>query len=153
MIVHDLCFIGGILLFFLATPWTAASQAPRFSTISWNLLKFFPIESVSLSNHLILSHPLSLFLSIFSSIISIFPLFQWQIFASGSQSIGASASASVLPVHIQGYFPLGLTGWISLQFMGLLSLLQTTIWKYKFFSAKPSLWSNSHIHTWLLEKS
>ena len=62
-----------------------------------------------------------------------------QFFASGGQSTGASALASVLPVYIQGYFPLGLTRWISLKFKGLLSLLQITIWKYKFFSAKPSL--------------
>ena len=76
-----------------------------------------------------------------------------QFFTSGGQSIGVSASASAFPKTIQGWFPLGLTGLISMQFKGLLRLFSnTTIWKHQFFSAQPSLWSNSHIHTWLLEK-
>ena len=75
-------------------------------------------------------------------------------FASGSQSIGASASVSVLPMNIQGWFPLGWTGLISLQFKGLSRIFpNTTVQKHQFFGAQPSLWSNSHIHTWLLEKS
>ena len=75
-------------------------------------------------------------------------------FASASQSIGTSASATVLPMNIQGWlFPLGLTGLISLQFKGLSRVYSSiTVWKYQFFRAQPSLWSNSHIHTWLLEK-
>ena len=74
-------------------------------------------------------------------------------FTLGGQSTGASASVSVLPMNIQGRFPLGLTGWISLQSKGLSRVFSsTTIWKHQFFSAQPSLWSNSHIHTWLLEK-
>ena len=77
-------------------------------------------------------------------------LFQSQLFLSGGQNIGASASASVLPVNIQGWFPLGLTGLISLLSKRLFS--STTIWKYQFFRAQPSLWSNSHIHTWPPEK-
>ena len=69
------------------------------------------------------------------------------------QSIGASASASVLPMNIQGWFPLGLTGLISLQSEGLSRVFfSTTVQKHQFFSAQPSLWSNSHVHTWLLEK-
>ena len=76
-----------------------------------------------------------------------------QLFASGGQSNGASASASVLPMNIQGWFPSGLTGVISLQSKGLSRVFSsTTVWKHQFFSAQPSLWSNSHIHTWLLEK-
>ena len=76
-----------------------------------------------------------------------------RIFVSGSQTIGASASASVLPMNIQNRFPLGLTSWISLQSKGLSRVfLSTTVQKHQFFSAQPSLWSNSHIHTWLLEK-
>ena len=76
-----------------------------------------------------------------------------QFFASGSPSIGASASASVLPVNIQDWFPLGLTGWISLQSKGLSRVFSnTTVQKHQFFSTQLSLWSNSHIHTWLLEK-
>ena len=75
-----------------------------------------------------------------------------QFFASGGKIIGASASASVLPMNIQDWFPLGLTGWISLQSKGLLRVFNTTVQKYQFFGAQLSLWSNSHIHTWLLEK-
>ena len=100
MIAHDLCFIGGILQLFLAAPWTATRQAPRFSTISWNLLRFFPIELVSLSNHLILSHPLSFLLSIFPSIrvFSNEPVFciRWPKYWSFSFSISPSSVYSGL---------------------------------------------------------
>ena len=75
------------------------------------------------------------------------------LFASGGQSIGDSASASVLPMNIQGRFPLGLTGLISLQSKGHSRVFSnTTVQKHQFFGTQPSLWSNSHIHTWLLEK-
>ena len=82
-----------------------------------------------------------------------------QFFESGGQSIGASASASVLPMNIQDWFPLGLTGLIV--WIDLLSAVQgtprrvfsnTTVQKHQFFGAQLSLWFNSHIHTWLLEK-
>ena len=77
-----------------------------------------------------------------------------QLFASGSQSIGASASASVLPMNIQDWFPLGLTGLISLQSKGLSRVFSsTTVLKHQFFRSQPSLWSNSHLHPWLMEKS
>ena len=76
-----------------------------------------------------------------------------QFFASGGQSIGVSASASVLPMKIQDWIPLGWTAWISLQSKGLSRVFSnTTVQKHQFFCAQPSLWSNSHIHTWLLEK-
>ena len=76
-----------------------------------------------------------------------------QLFTSGGQSIGASASASVLPMNTQDWSPLGWTGWISLQSKGLSRVFSnTTIQKLQFFSTQPSLWSNSHIHTWLREK-
>ena len=76
-----------------------------------------------------------------------------QLFTSSSQSIGASASASVLPVNIQDWFPLGWTGWISLQSKDLLRVFfSTTVRKHYFFSTQSSLWSSFHIHTWLLEK-
>ena len=75
-------------------------------------------------------------------------------FTSGGQSIGASASASVLPMKIQVWFPLGLTGLISLQSKGFSRVFfSTTVQKHQFFSTQLSLWSNSHIHTWLLETS
>ena len=77
-----------------------------------------------------------------------FPLSQF--FASGDQSIGASASASVLPMNIQDWFPLGLIALISLS-KGLSRVFSnTTVQKHHFFSIQLSLWSNSHIHTWLL---
>ena len=77
-----------------------------------------------------------------------------QFFTSGGgQSIGVSASASVLPMNIQDWFPLGWTGWISLLFKGLSRVFSnTTVQKYEFFSTQLSLQSNPHIHTWLLEK-
>ena len=63
------------------------------------------------------------------------------LLASGGQSIGVSASASVLPMHIQGWFPLGLTGLISLQSKGLSRVFSSiTVWKHQFFGAQPSLW-------------
>ena len=97
-----------------------------------------------------LSHPLSPLLLL----PSIFPSsrMSW-LFASGGQSIETSASASVLPMNIQDWFPLGLTGLICLQPKGLSRVFSNnTVWKHQFFGAQPSLWSNSHIHTWLLEK-
>ena len=76
-----------------------------------------------------------------------------QVFASGGQSIGASASASVLPMNIQDWFSLGLTIWISLQSKRLSRVFSnTTVQKHQFFDTQISLWFNSHIHTWLLEK-
>ena len=76
-----------------------------------------------------------------------------QLFASDGQSIGVSASASVLPMNIQGWFPLGLIGLISLQFKGLSRVFfSITIWKYQCFGAQTSLWSSSHILTQLLGK-
>ena len=76
-----------------------------------------------------------------------------QLFAWGDQSIGVSASASVLPMNTQNWSPLGWTGWISLQSKGLSRVFSnTTVQKHKFFGTRPSLQSNSHIHTWPLEK-
>ena len=76
-----------------------------------------------------------------------------QFFASGGQSIGVSASTSVLPMNIQDWYHLGWTGWISLQFKGLSRVFpNTTVLKHQLFCALLSSWSNSHIHTWLLEK-
>ena len=75
-----------------------------------------------------------------------------QLFASGGQSLGVLALASVLPMSIQGWFPLGLTNWISLQPKGPSRVFsRTKIWNHKYFRAQLSLWSNS-LCTWLLEK-
>ena len=93
----------------------------------------------------------------FSSCLQSFPAsgsFQMsQFFASGGQSIGVSASTSVLPMNTQDWSALGWTGWISLQSKGLSRVFtNTTLQKRQFFSAQLSLQSNSHIHTWLLEE-
>ena len=130
-----------------ATPWTAAPQASLSITNSQSLPKLISIESVMSSNHLILCHPL-LPPSIFPSIRS----FQMsQFFPSGGQSIGVSAS--VFPMNTQDWFPLGWTGWIFLLSKGLSRTFSSTIvWKHQFFGTWPSLWSNSHVYTWLVEK-
>ena len=112
---------------------------------SFSLLRFMSIGSVMLSNYLILGCPLlpSIFLSIRGLPMN-------QLFASCGQSIGASAS--VLLINIQGWFPLGLTGWISLQSKGFSRVLtNTTVWQHQFFNSWSSLWSNSHTCTSLLE--
>ena len=106
-----------------ATPWTAACQASLSITNSWSLPKLMSIESVMPSNHLILCHP-------FSSCLQSFPTsgsFQMgQLFTSDYQNIGVSASTSVLPMNTQDRSPLGWTGWISLQFKGLLRVFSKT---------------------------
>ena len=131
-------------------PWTAAHQASLSITNSWSLLKLMSIESVMPSNRLILLHPLSSCLQSFPASGS-FPMSQ--LIASGGQSIGASASTPVLPMNIQDWFPLGLAYLISLQSKGLSRVFSnTTVQKHQFFGTQPSLWSNSHIYTWLLEK-
>ena len=124
------------------TPWTAACQSSLSFTVSWSLLKLMYIYSVMLSNHLILCQPLFLLPSIFPSIM---------VFSNESafwikyQSIGASVSASVLPMNIQGWFPLGLTGLISwLPKETLKSLLQhhnskaSILWHSAFFTVQLS---------------
>ena len=76
-----------------------------------------------------------------------------QLFAWGGQNIGVSASALVLPMNTQDWFPLGWTGWISLQSKGLSRVFSnTTVEKHQFFCAQLSSQSKSHIHTWMLEK-
>ena len=97
-------------------------------------------------------HPtISPSITLFSSCLQSFPapgsFPMSQLFPSGGQSIGASAS--ILPMNIQGWFPLGSTGLISLQFKGLWrAFSSTTIWRPQFFGTQPSLWSNSHICIW-----
>ena len=120
-----------------ATSLTAAHQASLYITNSWSLLKHMSIESVMQFNHLILCVPFYSCLQSFPASGS-FPLSQ--SFASGGQIIGASASASVFPVYIQDRFPLGLTGWISVQSKGLSRVFpNTTVQKHQFFGAHPSL--------------
>ena len=131
-----------------ATPWTAAHQASLSISNSWSLLKLMSIVSVMPPNHLILSCPLLLLPSIFPR-IKVFSMSQF--FPSDGQSIGVSVS--VLPMNIQGLFPLELTGLLSLMSKGLSKVFSsTTVRKHQFFGAQPSSWSNSHVYTWLLEK-
>ena len=130
-----------------ATPWTTARQATLSITNSWNLPKLMSTESVMPSKHLILFVP-------FSSCPQSYPAsgtFQMsQLFASGGQSIGVSASTSVLQMNTQDW-SLGWTGWISLQSNGFSRVFSnTTVQKHQFFGTQLSLWSNSHIYTWLL---
>ena len=132
-----------------ATPRTAALQTFLSITNPWSLLKLMSITLVIPSNQLILCHSL-LLPSMFPS-IRVFSMSQF--FASGGQSIGVSALASVLPMNIQGWFSLGLNGLISLQSKGLSTVFSNTIvQKHQFFGTQLFLWSNSHIHTWPLEK-
>ena len=133
-----------------ATPWTSAQQASLFITKSQSLLKLMSIQLEMPSN-------ISSSVIPYPSGLQSFPesgSFQMnQVFASGGQSIGVSASASVFPMNIQDCFPLGWTGWISLQSKGLSRIFSnTTVQKHQFFSTQLSLLSNSHIHKWLLEK-
>ena len=120
-----------------ATPWTAAHQASLSITNSWSLPKLMSIESVMAANHLISVVPFSSCPQSFPATGS-FPMSQ--PFASGGQSTGVSASASVLPMSTQNWSPLGWTGWISLQSKGLSRVFSsTTVQKHQFFGAQLSL--------------
>ena len=127
------------------TPWTAACQASLSFTISWSLLKLMSTESVMPSNHLIFCHPLLLLPSIFPS-IRVFPMsvlwIRWPKYWSFSFSISLSNEYS-------GLISFRNTGLISLLSKGLSRVFSsTTIQKHQFFGTQPSLWSNTHIHTW-----
>ena len=129
-------------------PWTAAWQASLSFTTTWSLLKLMFIELVMTSNHLTLCYPFSSCPQTFPASGS-FPM-SW-LFSSYGQNYW---SFSISPSNeYSGWFPLGLTALISLLSKGLSRVFSnTTVWRHEFFSAEPSLWSNFHIHTWLLEK-
>ena len=134
----------------IVTPWTVARQASMSITNSWSLLKLMSFESIMPSNHFFLCLPLLLPPSIFPSI---------RIFSNESvlcirwPKFRDSASASFLPKNLQDWFPIRLTGLISLQSKGLSRVFSNTIvQKHQFFCAQLSSWSNSHIYMWLLEK-
>ena len=130
-----------------STPWTVAHQASLSITNSWSLLKFTTWCHPTISSSAV---PFSSCSQSFPASGS-FPMSQ--LSTSGGQIIGISASASVLPMNTQDRSPLGWTGWISLQTKGLLRVFSnTTVQKHQFFGAQLSLWSNSHIPTWLLAK-
>ena len=124
------------VVWLFVTPWTAAHQASLSIANSRSLLKLMSIESVMPSNHLILCRPLLLLPSIFPSIRVFF-----QLVSSSHQvaKVGVSASASVLPMNIQDWFPLGWTSWISLQSKGLSRVFSnTTVQKHQFFGTQLS---------------
>ena len=130
----------------------------------------WPLQSCGLQNVMLLCPPLSLrvcsnscplsqwcHLIISSSVVPFSPCLQSfptsESFPMSGQSTGASDSSSVFPINMQGWLPLELTGLISLQSKGLSRVFSnTTVQKHQFFSTQPSLWPNSHIRTWLLEK-
>ena len=132
-----------------ASPWTTAPQAIRSIINSRSLPKLMSIESVMPFNHLILCHPLLLLPSIFPS-IRVFSnesalCIRWPKYWSFSFNISPSNEHSGL-ISIR-------MDWISLQSKGLSRVFSnTTVQKHQFFSTQLSLWSNSQIHTWLLEK-
>ena len=130
-----------------ANPWTAACQ----SSLSFTVSEFAQTHVHWVCDAIQPSQPPFSCPQSFL-VLGSFPMSH--LFTSGGQSMGASASASVLPMNIQDWFPLVWTGWISLQSKGLSRVFSsTTVQKYQFFSTQPSLWSNSHIQTWLWEKS
>ena len=136
---------------FFVIPWTAAHQASLSITNSWSLLKFMAIELVMPSNHLILCRSLFLLPSVFPS-IRVFSSesvlhIRWPKCRSFSFRISPSNEYS-------GWFPLELTGLISLLSSRLSRVFSSPpVQKHQFFGAQLSLWSTSHIHTWLLAKS
>ena len=146
VIVQSLCSV-----WLFATPWITACQASLSLTISLSLLKLMSIESVMLSNHPILCHPVLLLPLIFPR-IRVFSnesvlCIRWPEYWSFTFSTSPSNEYSGMISY------LALTGLISLLFKGLSTVLSnTTVQKHQFFSVQLSLWSNSHIHTWLLEK-
>ena len=133
-----------------ATPWTSACQASLPITNSQSLLNSCPSSQWC--------HPtISSSVIPFSSCLRSFPasgFFQMsQLFSSGGQSIGVSASTLVLPMNTQDWSTLRWTGWISLQSKRLSRVFSnTTVQKHQFFSVQLSLYSNPYTHTWLLEK-
>ena len=133
-----------------ATPWIAAHQAslsPPTPGVYWN-----PCPS-SQWCHQAISSSFIPFSSCPQSLPKSGSFAMSQLFTSGGQSIGVSASALVLPMNIEEWFPLGLAGWISWLSKGLSRVFSnTTVQKHQFFSAQLSSPSNSHIHTWPLEK-
>ena len=128
-------------------------NAPCFS-VHHQLPEFTQTHVHWVSDAIQPSYPLSV---PFSSLLQSFPASgsfpMSQFFASGGQSTAVSALASFLPKNTQDWSPWEWTGWISLQFKGLSRVFSnTTVQNHQFFSTQPVLWSNSHIHTWLLEK-
>ena len=136
-----------------ATPWIAARQASLSITISQSSLRLMSITHLCPWCHPTISSSVTPFSSCpqFLPASESFPMSQ--LFTCGGQSIGVSALASFLPKNTQGWSPSEWVGWISLQSKGLSRVFSNTkLQKHQFFGAQLSSQSNSHIHTWLLEK-
>ena len=153
---HNFLFLILFLLFIPSVvsnsgiPWTTARQTSLSFTFYWACSNSCPLSQWCLPT-------ISSSILTFSSSLQSFPapgsFLMNQLFVSDGQSIGASASTSVILMIIQDWFPLGLTGLISLPSKRISSVFSsTTVQKHQFFSLQPSLWHNSYIHTWLLEK-
>ena len=124
-----------------ATPWTARHQASLSFTISQSLLRLMSIGSTMPIQS---SHSVACWSSCLQSFPALGSFLMSRFFTSGGQNNGTSTSAPVLPMNIQGWFPLGLTGFISLLSKGLSRVFSsTTIQKHQLFGSQPSLWSNS----------
>ena len=145
VVVHSLSWIQ-----LFATSWTAACQAALSFAISWSLIILMSIQSVMPSNHLILCHPLLFLASVFPS----FRVFsnelalriKWPKYWNFSFGTSPSNEYSGLIFFMIYWFDLLLSKGLSRVFSN------TTVQKHQFFSTQLSLWSNSHIHAWLLEK-
>ena len=152
--LHEILWFSSVQLLshvqLLATPWTASCQASLSITNSRSHPNLCPS---SWWCHPIISSSGVPFFSCPQSFPASGSFQTSQLFASGGKSIGVSASTSVLPMNIQDWSPIGWTGWISLQSKGLSRVFSnTTVQKHQIFSVQLSSQSNSHIHTWLLEK-
>ena len=134
-----------------ATPWTLAHQAPLSSTISWSLLKFISIESMILSNYLILCYPFLLLPSVFPSI----RIFSSELALCIRSPNCWSFSFSISPSNeYSGLISFRIDWFDLLAVQRTLRVFSSTrIQKHQFFTSQPSLWSNSYIHTWLLGKT
>ena len=133
------------------TPWTTAHQASLSITSSGPHTNLCPSHQWC---HPASSSPVVPFSSCPQSLPASESFPMSQFFTWSGQSIGVSASTSVLPKNTQDWFPLGWTGWISSQSKGLSRVFSnTTVQKQQFFGAQLYLYSNSHIHTWILEKT
>ena len=133
-----------------ATPWTVAGQAPCPSPTPGACSNSCPSSQWC---QLTILSSVVCFSSCLQSFLASGSVPRSQFFSLGGQSIGVSASASVLPMNIQDWFPFRLTDLISLQSMALSRVFSnTTVQKHQFFGAQPSSQSNSHIHTWPQEK-
>ena len=143
-LTHDLLFSCSVVSD-SAIPWTAAHQASLSITAPGAFSDSCPLSQWC---HPVISSSIVPFSSCLHSFPASGSFLMSQLFVLGGQNIGASAS--VLPRNIQNWFPLELTGWISLKSKGWSRVFSnTTVQKHQFFSAQPSLLSNSDIHTWL----